>query len=360
MTELALRTAGPVAPAVPLDPRDDWPTEARALADELRERYGQGDLLPDAAGGWIARFKSKNTRRTYARNFRVWEAYAREHGHHPLQVAFPLADAFARWMEREPTLVRVKGGAYGEMAATGEPRSDASRANILSACSSFYVYAVRLPAVAVDADPFAEVLRPSVDPDHSDTEGLTPEETGRLIKAARALSARAYALVVLLYVLFLRVDSLLALDIEDLRYDRGHYVLVVTVKGGRKSSKPVPPIALDALVSYIGDRATGPIFITRTGKRLAEAEVWKCLRRLARRAGLPQQDSIHPHVLRHGGITDSLENGAQLQDVQDAADHRDPRTTQRYNRRRRRLDSHPGHGLAAGLAERLDDADDVA
>jgi hypothetical protein len=53
-----------------LDPRDDWPAEARALAEELRRRYEADDPLPDAAGGWIARFKSANTRRTYARNFR--------------------------------------------------------------------------------------------------------------------------------------------------------------------------------------------------------------------------------------------------------------------------------------------------
>jgi site-specific recombinase XerD len=359
MTDLLLRSADQLA-TDRLDPRADWPAEARALAAELRERYGPEDPLPDAAGGWIARQRSANTRKTYARNFRVWEAYAHQRGQHPLRAGFPLADAFARWMETAPTLVRVKGGVYGEMAATGKPRSDASRANVLSACGSFYVYAVRLPGVDVAADPFAEVLRPTVDPDHSGTEGLTPEETGRLIRAARALSTRAYTVVVLLYVLFLRIDSLLALDIEDLHYDRGHHVLQVTIKGGRKTAKPLPPIALDALVTYIGDRSTGPIFITRTGRRLAEAEVWKCLRRLAKRADLPQQDSIHPHVLRHGGITDSLENGAPLQDVQDAADHRDPRTTQRYNRRRRRLESHPGHGLAAGLAERLDVGDDVA
>lgn len=38
----------------------------------------------------------------------------------------------------------------------------------------------------------------------------------------------------LLYVLFFRVDLLLALGIEDLGYDRGHYVLQVIIKGGRK------------------------------------------------------------------------------------------------------------------------------
>ncbi|MEV6976275.1 tyrosine-type recombinase/integrase [Kitasatospora sp. NPDC093806] len=100
----------------------------------------------------------------------------------------------------------------------------------------------------------------------------------------------------------------------------------------------------------LSDRTSGPIFITRTGARLRESEVWKLLRRRGRRTGLPQAGSIHPHVLRGDGITDALDAGDKLEDVQDAADHKDPRTTQRHNRRRRRLESHPGYGLAARLA----------
>jgi site-specific recombinase XerD len=337
------------------DPRREWPAEAKALFLYLVERYGQQDPLPDAAGGWIARFDSPNTRRTYARGFRIWEAYARAKQIHPLDASFPLADAFARHLETVPTLVRASGrGNYLAMEPTGKPRSEASRANVLSACSSFYTYAVRLPGTPLTADPFADVRRPRVDPDHSDTAGLLPEETARLVAAARASSPRAYALVVVLYTLFLRVDSLLALEVEDLDYDRGHHVLRVTVKGGKKRVKPLPPLAYDALKTYIGERTTGPLFATRTGERLGEPEVWKCLRRLATKARLLQASTIHPHVLRHNGITDSLEAGVPLQDVQDAADHRDPRTTQRYNRRRRVLENHPGYQLAAKLSAQVD------
>ncbi len=60
------------------------------------------------------------------------------------------------------------------------------------------------------------------------------------------------------------------------------------------------------------------------------------------------------HALRHGFITDALEAGVPLHVVQDAAGHRDPRTTQRYNRRRGRLDGHPAYTVAAAMAERLE------
>ncbi|MFJ8078761.1 hypothetical protein ACIQ7Q_33715 [Streptomyces sp. NPDC096176] len=151
MTELQIRGKAEVVAGL-FDPRDDWPFEARALRDELLQTYGTADMLPDVAGGWIARWPSVNTRCTYARGFRVCEEYVRGRGGHVLAAGFPLADAFARHLETAPTLHRVRGGRCGEMAPTGKPRSDASRANLLSACSSFYTHTVH--ARAAEADPW--------------------------------------------------------------------------------------------------------------------------------------------------------------------------------------------------------------
>jgi integrase len=70
------------------------------------------------------------------------------------------------------------------------------------------------------------------------------------------------------------------------------------------------------------------------------------LRKLARRAVPEKADSIHPHDLRHAFVTLSLDAGASLRDVQDAAGHADPRTTRRYDRARYNLDRHPTYALA--------------
>ncbi|MFD0509326.1 hypothetical protein ACFQ0G_53460 [Streptomyces chiangmaiensis] len=122
------------------NPREQWPPQARKLYDALAARYGEDDPLCTVAAGWIARQRSDNTRKTYARGFTLFEQYVREHGVHPFEVRFMLADTFRLHLEAAPTWVRVKGGARNEMAPTGPPRSDASRANVLSACSSFYDY----------------------------------------------------------------------------------------------------------------------------------------------------------------------------------------------------------------------------
>ncbi|WHM30161.1 tyrosine-type recombinase/integrase [Streptomyces sp. BPPL-273] len=322
------------------DPRDDWPEEARNLADHLTEFYGDADPLPPIAGGWVARQKSRHTRRAYVRTFKAWEQYARKSKIHPLQAKLPLADAYAKHLAKTPT-------------RNGRPPAETTQAQALAAAGSFYTYAARLQAV--DTDPFAAVNRPYVDPDYSPTEGLTEAEMDRLIETAKQWAPRSYALVVLLYLTGARIDEILALGASQLGYDRGHRTLPLRQKGGKRRPAPVPPIALDALLAYLGERTDGPLFTTESGRRWSQPEVWKHLRVLARRAGIPQAASIKPHTLRHQFITDSLADpNTKLQDVQDAVSHSDPRTTQRYNRRRGLLDNHPAYALAARLGERLE------
>jgi integrase/recombinase XerD len=345
------------------DPREQWPKHARKLYDHLTAIYGEDDPLPTLAAGWVAHQRSDNTKRTYARGFRVFEEYAREHGVHPLRVRFMLADTFAMHLQTAPTWVRVKGGAKGEMEPAGPPRSDASRANVLSAASSFYTYAQKVGDVGVEKNPFAAVLRPAIDPDYSATEGLTEQQTALLLATARdlhrpaAYRPRAYALLLVLYTVCLRIDSLLAARVEDLGYDKGHHVLDVRIKGGATKRKPIPPAAYDALMVHLDGRTSGLLFQTAGGKPLDEPAVWRLIRSLAKRAGLPQSATIHPHVMKHDAITHALARpNARIDKVQQWADHKDSRTTQRYNRRKSLLDDSPGYELAAAVAGALESA----
>lgn len=320
------------------DPRDDWHPEAKKLRARLEELYGDQDPLPTAGGAWCTRQKSAHTRRAYARNFLRWEAYARGAGIHPLEAKLPLADAYANHLAQQPG----RGGGF---------LSPSAQAQALAAAGSFYGYAIEVGVTEID--PFSKVQRPNIDPDYSPTQGMTPDEVERLITAARDWAPRSYALVALLYLLGTRIDETLALDVTDLGYDRGHRTLPLLRKGGKRQFVPVPPLALDALEQYLDGRTDGPLFMTESGRRWSQPEVWKHLRVLARAADLPVAASIKPHTLRHQFITDNLAENVPLERVQDAVGHSDPRTTQRYNRRRRALDDHPAYGLAARLAARL-------
>ncbi len=104
-----------------------------------------------------------------------------------------------------------------------------------------------------------------------------------------------------------------------------------------------------ALDTYIGDRTTGPLFVTASGSRLDRVAAYRLLRRLARQAEIPSWASISPHSLRHSFATAALDAGVALRDVQDAMGHADPRTTRRYDRTRHNLDRHATYAVASFL-----------
>jgi integrase len=56
-----------------------------------------------------------------------------------------------------------------------------------------------------------------------------------------------------------RISEPLGADVTDLDTERGHRVLRITRKGGKKSIVPLAPRTAEAVESYVGDRATGPL-----------------------------------------------------------------------------------------------------
>jgi site-specific recombinase XerD len=233
--------------------------------------------------------------------------------------------------------------AYARHQIEVEERTPATVARRLSAISGFYGYCLAEDAIA--RNPVANVKRPKVGSDTVST-GLDQEELSALIRAAGADSPRSHALVLLLGLNGLRVSELLGADVDDLGTERGHRVLSITRKGGKASTVPLAPRTAEVLDGYVAERQTGPLFTTSTGNRWHRSEAWRTLRRLARRSVPAKADSIHPHDLRHAFVTLSLDAGASLRDVQDAAGHADPRTTRRYDRARHNLDKHPTYALA--------------
>jgi integrase/recombinase XerD len=329
----------------PASGRGPEPQDCASARGTLETIYA--DDLPKIASLWLMSYKSAHTRRSYAKSFTRWAEYLDDlHPPvHPLEALRPHADGYMRELEN---------GRQDEDNPDNDrpPLATASVAHHLAAASSFYRYALSLEVT--ERNPFAAVNRPNVDPDYSATEGLTESQTASLLTAARVSSARAYALIVLLYTTGVRINGALAADIEDLGIDGEHHILTIIRKGGTPAKIPLPELTLAALTAYLDGRTTGPIFITSTGQRMGQTEAWKCLRRVAKRAGLPQAGSIHPHVLRHGFITDALEHGVPLHKVQDAAGHKDPRTTRRYDTARNQLKGHAAYKVAEAIAEKLE------
>jgi integrase/recombinase XerD len=144
------------------------------------------------------------------------------------------------------------------------------------------------------------------------------------------------------------VSEALNADIDDLGFERGHHVLQIIRKGGKRATVPLAPRTARAVQLYIDGRTGGPIFLGEHGQRMDRHAADRTVKRLARRAGINKR--ISPHSLRHSFITAALDAGVALRDVQDAASHADPRTTMRYDRARHSLDRHATYVVAAFIA----------
>lgn len=168
------------------------------------------------------------------------------------------------------------------------------------------------------------------------------------IPADSPLALRDRALFELAYACGLRASELTGLDVGDVDYD-GEQVRVHG-KGGRTRILPVGEPAQAAISSYLmrgrpkldaagagggGRSATAPeprapLFLSRSGRRLATGDVRRRLRGWAMRTR--QSGHVHPHVLRHSFATHLLDGGADLRAIQELLGHASISTTQVYTR----------------------------
>jgi site-specific recombinase XerD len=277
-----------------------------ALVEAGRTPALTGQVLPAARAAqltdsWLARRRSPHTRTAYARDLHARLDRCAARGVDPLRARMADVDD---WIADQ----RLAGG------RRGRPAAETTIARRVSAIAAWYRYleanTADDPHPLVTRNPARTDARPSPDPDDSTTVGLSRAEMDRLLEEAAADSATTLALVWVLAAGGLRVGSAIAADIEDLGRDRGHRVLDVVAKRGKRRRVPLPAIVgepIDAMLAERGHPTTGPLFLTPTGRRIYELYVYRLIRRPARRAGLPAADRLSPHWLRHIAITELLD-----------------------------------------------------
>ena len=278
---------------------------------------------------------SGNTRRAYTNDLRGWFGWCAQLAIDPLDVRRRHVDAYARWLAEAP------------QPKTGKPAAPATIARRLSAIAGLYQYGV--DEELLDRSPAAHIKRPKV-ADESQSTG--PDRSGlrALLAVARDDGRRSNALIALLALNGLRIDEALSRDVDDLDIERGHRVLRLVRKGGKRATAVLSAPTVRALDEYLDGREHGPLFVTKSGRRMDQPAAWRLVRRLARTADVAV-DKLNPHGFRHGFITAALDAGVSLRDVQDAAGHADPRTTRRYDRSRHNLDRAATYAVTAFLAD---------
>lgn len=267
-----------------------------------------------------------NTRRTYAIDLESWFGWCAEHDLEPLQVKRPHIEAFGQWLPESKGL---------------KPATVSRR---LSTVCGYYKAAVIEGYLEID--PARYVRRPPV-PQISQTLGLSFLEFASFLKAAEA-RPNDHALAACLGLLGLRVSEACAIQLGDFGEERGHRVLHVLGKGSKHAVIPLPVPVVRATDRAAAGRTEGPLLRTRTGRQMDRSGAHRAVTRIATAAGIDKRISCHS--LRHTYITQLLDAGAPLRDVQIAARHADPRMTIRYDRARANLDRHANYILAARMA----------
>ena len=331
------------------------------IADPAGQELAGFDPYLDFTEKWLANRRfSEHTRDAYRRDLGQFLQWCARHQLDPLQARFTDVNAWGRSLE-EPD----------EEAGRAKPLAPTSVARKMSAVSSWYNFLVKLGALA--ANPAAAADRPMVDRDFSSTVAFTQGEATRMLMTAAAgdpwMGRIAPLLATWLVELGTRATETSQVQIEDLGHDRGHRIVQMKLKGGKRRTRTIPPHLATMLDDYLAWQAgelgvpmetlSGPLFLNAEGQPVNRLSLYRFVRRLAKAAGLPNADRTSPHSFRHAWNTMARRRGADLERRQYAMGHSDPRTTRRYDRSDGSLEDDPSLLVAAAVAPSLIDEEDL-
>lgn len=178
---------------------------------------------------------------------------------------------------------------------------------------------------------------------------LNQEQCEKMLKAidrATPKGKRDFALLELMIRTGIRRSEIVALKVGDIGMDAGYYTLTIRHGKGdkRRIAKLVVPLYMaiqDYLVARNGDVTPDAalfVGIDKMGRwNDRPLHMYGGLNYILQHRAKAIGIDLTPHDLRATFITLALEANAPLHKVQYAAGHSDPRTTERYHRRKQNL-----------------------
>ena len=214
-----------------------------------------------------------------------------------------------------------------------EGRSGATVSRSLASLKNFYAYVVSsgfLETSPVTGDIHVERGEKKI------PQILTGKEVELLLSQPACVDPKGFrdkAMLEVMYATGIRVSELIELDVSNVNLDLG----VIKCNGSKKSRLiPLYPAALKALSVYLNDVRDAmlaeadeqALFVNVSGARMSRQGFWKILKHYQRAAHI--EKDITPHTLRHSFAVHLLENGADLNSVQELMGHSDISSTQMY------------------------------
>jgi type 1 fimbriae regulatory protein FimB len=152
----------------------------------------------------------------------------------------------------------------------------------------------------------------------------------KFLARAKQVSARDYAIFLIMYWHGLRVSEVGKLQLTDWKPESGR-LYIRRSKNGISAEYPVNNETRRAITAWLkarGDKP-GPLFVSRRGRGIGVRQLADLFSKYAARADWPE-DLQHPHVMRHSIAVHMVEQGLDILAVKDWLGHRNISSTVIY------------------------------
>lgn len=149
---------------------------------------------------------------------------------------------------------------------------------------------------------------------------------------------RDRAILEVLYATGLRVTELICLKIDHVNIKKRNIICNNGNNGDSVRVIPLGKIAVQSLEKYINnsrkyiitDANQDILFVNMKGNQMTRQGLWKIIKYYTQKSNIKK--SITPHMIRHSCALHLIENGANLQSVQEILGHSDISSTQIYTK----------------------------
>ena len=162
---------------------------------------------------------------------------------------------------------------------------------------------------------------------------LTEQEIKNLLNLPN-IDLRDKAMLELLYSSGIRIEEMVSINLKDVDFMSAN--IKILGKGAKERIVPVGDICLFAIKNYLDERINkglnysinSPLFLNKYGNRITQRGARKILHSWFIKSAITKK--VSPHTLRHTFATHLLDNGCDINSVQQMLGHKNLSTTQIY------------------------------
>lgn len=289
---------------------------------------------------FFGNFQSENTKTAYKKDLQQFFSFLNQSNQiqiHPLSVKKLHIVQYRNYLQKH-------GGRNGKSAA---PKTIIRK---LAAITTFYNFLIEKEYIS--QNPTQNVRRPT-DSVMTETCDLTDQEARKVLSVINVDSPAGLLHKTILMIFLttgMRKSELINLKVDDYKEEKGVKFLKIKCKGGKYHKVPLHPSAICQIEDYLAWRGISPfcdspfLFQATTSsileeKPLCPSSIDFIVKKYSKKACITE--NITPHSLRATVIGSLLDSGCDIYKVSKLVNHSSVKTTEAYDKRRKRLSDSP-------------------